>query len=97
MLGGIRPGPNSSKSRWMPWLTGTGYGSLPEDSPAAGLDSALFYNPDGIDPHIPLRRMDYMLDVVSCLAQSQCNPNTKWTPFTSQRLFKASPTSVNTA
>jgi hypothetical protein len=68
MLGGIRQSPNASKSRWMPWLTGTGYGSLPEDSPAAGIDSALLYSPDGMIRVYLFVEWDYMLDVVSMLS-----------------------------
>ena len=69
MLGGIRPSsPNASKIRWMPWLTGTGYGSLPEDSPSAGIDSALLYNPDGMIRIYLFVEWDYMLDVVSMLS-----------------------------
>jgi hypothetical protein len=69
MLGGIRPSShNASKIRWMPWLTGTGYGSLPEDSPSAGIDSALLYNPDGMIRIYLFVEWDYMLDVVSLLS-----------------------------
>ncbi len=69
MLGGIRPGsPYASRSRYMPWLTGTGYGSLPEDSPSAGIDSALTYNPDGLIRIYLFVEWDYMLDVVSLLS-----------------------------
>ena len=69
MLGGIRPtSPNASKSRWMPWLTGTGYGSLPEDSPSTGIDLALTYNPDGLIRVYLFVEWDYMLDVISMLS-----------------------------
>jgi hypothetical protein len=69
MLGGIRPSSlNASKSRWMPWLTGTGYGGLPEDSPSAGIDSALMYNPNGLIRIYLFVEWDYMLDVVSMLS-----------------------------
>jgi hypothetical protein len=69
MLGGIRPSsPNASRSRWMPWLTGTGYGGLPEDSPSAGIDSALVYNPGGMIRVYLFVEWDYMLDVVSMLS-----------------------------
>ncbi len=69
MLGGIRPGsPYASKSRWMPWLTGTGYGSLPEDSPIAGADTALMYSPDGMIRVYLFIEWDYMLDVISMIS-----------------------------
>ena len=89
MLGGIRPSsPYASKSRWMPWLTGTGYGSLPEDSPSAGVDSALLYNPDGMIRVYLFVEWDYMLDVVSHdKRQSKLHTLQRRTPmcFTSYR------------
>lgn len=69
MLGGIRPGsPYASRSRWMPWLIGSGYGTLPEDSPVAGLDSALLYSPDGMIRVYLFIEWDYMLDVISIVS-----------------------------
>ena len=69
MLGGIRPNsPNASKSRWMPWLTGTGYGGLPEDSSAMSMDSSLGFNPDGMIRVYLFVELDYMLDVISMLS-----------------------------
>jgi hypothetical protein len=69
MLGGIRQ--NSlyvSKSRWMPWLTGSGYGSLPEDSPVAGADTSLMSSPDSMIRVYLFVEWDYMLDVISLLS-----------------------------
>ena len=69
MLGGIRPSsPFASKSRWMPWLTGTGYGGLPEDSPSAGAASALLFSPDGMIRVYLFVEWDYMLDVISMIS-----------------------------
>jgi hypothetical protein len=69
MLGGIRPGsPNASKSRWSPWLTGTGYGTLPEDSPFAGENSALLFSPEGMIRVYLFVEWDYMLDVISMIS-----------------------------
>ena len=69
MLGGIRPSsPSASKSKWMPWLTGTGYGGLPEDSPINGMDSALSFNPDGMVRVYLFVERDYMLDVISMIS-----------------------------
>ncbi len=69
MLGGIRPSsPFANKSRWMPWLTGTGYGGLPEDSPLAGMDSALLFSPDGMIRIYLFVERDYMLDVISMIS-----------------------------
>ena len=69
MLGGIRPGsPFASKSRWMPWLTGTGYGGLPEDGPSNGVDSALLFSPDSMIRVYLFVERDYMLDVISMIS-----------------------------
>ena len=69
MLGGIRPNsPFASRSRWMPWLTGTGYGGLPEDSPSNGMDSALLFSPDGMIRVYLFVERDYMLDVISMIS-----------------------------
>jgi hypothetical protein len=69
MISGIRPGtPCASKSRWMPWLTGTGYGSLPEDSPSAGADTSLMFSPDGLIRVYLFVEWDYMLDIVTLIS-----------------------------
>ena len=77
MLGGIRPSsPYASKTRWMPWLTGTGYGGLPEDSPSNGMDSALLFSPDGMIRVYLFVERDYMLDIISMIsARVNCTRN----------------------
>jgi hypothetical protein len=79
MLGGIRPlSPFANKSRWMPWLTGTGYGSLPEDSPSNGMDSKLMCSPDGMIRIYLFVERDYMLDVISMIsARVNCTQNSE--------------------
>ena len=85
MLGGIRPSSKfASKNRWMPWLSGTGYGSLPEDSPLAGTDTALMSRPEGMIRVYLFVEWDYMLDVVSLIsARISCT------------LYRAEPISVS--
>jgi len=69
MLSGIRPSSlYASKSRWMPWLTGTGFGSLPEDGPSAGADATLMSSPDGMIRVYLFVEWDYMLDVISMIS-----------------------------
>ncbi|MCL5949526.1 MAG: ATP-binding protein, partial [Candidatus Bathyarchaeota archaeon] len=69
MLGGIRPSsPYASKSKYMPWLTGTGYGGLPEDSLSNGVDSALLFSPDSMVRVYLFVERDYMLDVISLIS-----------------------------
>jgi hypothetical protein len=69
MLSGIRPGScYASKSRWMPWLPSTGYGSLPEDSPVMGVGTSLVSNPDSLIRVYLFVEWDYMLDIVSLIS-----------------------------
>jgi AAA domain/PD-(D/E)XK nuclease superfamily len=69
MLGGIRPSSAyASKSKYMPWLTGTGYGGLPEDSPSNGVDSALLFSPDSMIRVYLFVERDYMLDIISMIS-----------------------------
>ncbi len=92
MLGGIRPqSPNANKSRWMPWLTGTGYGSLPEDSPSAGTDSPLLYSPDGLIRVYLFVEWDYMLDVVSMLSAKVSCTRYKGEPQQISRVIRSLP------
>jgi hypothetical protein len=68
MLYGIRPdSPHVNKVRAMPWLTGTGYGTLPEDSPQSGAESALTFRPDGMIRVYFYIEWDYMLDILSMI------------------------------
>ena len=77
MLGGIRPNsPNAAKGKYMPWLTGTGYGGLPEDGPSNGVDSALLFRPDSMIRVYLFVERDYMLDVISLIsARVDCTRN----------------------
>lgn len=69
MLYGIRPdSPFAHKAKVMPWLTGAGYGSLPEDSPVAGEDTALSFKPDGMIRVYFHIEWDYMLDILSMVS-----------------------------
>ena len=92
MLGGIRPSSSfANKSRWMPWLTGTGYGGLPEDSPSAGMDSALLFSPDGMIRIYLFVERDYMLDVISMIsARVNCTRN-RGEPLSVSRIIGSLP------
>lgn len=92
MLGGIRPSsPHASKNRWMPWLTGTGYGSLPEDSPVAGADSALLYRPDGLIRVYLFVEWDYMLDVISMISARVSCTRYKGEPLSVSNVIESLP------
>jgi len=70
MISGIRPEScYASKSRWMPWLTGTGYGSLPEDS-LLGADVTLTSNAtaDSLIRIYLFIEWDYILDIISMIS-----------------------------
>jgi hypothetical protein len=72
MLSIIRPSsPNSAKARWMPWLTGSGYGGLPEEAQADGNESL------SIKPNSMIRvyfhiQWDYLLDIAA-MASARVN------------------------
>ncbi len=69
MLSTIRPNsPFANKVRWMPWLTGTGYGTLPEDSPQEGVDTALSFRPDGMVRVYFHIQWDYLLNIISMIS-----------------------------
>ena len=69
MLSGIRPKSQfASKNRWMPWLSRTGYGNLPEDNPIEGADTTLLSRPNGMIRIYLFIEWDYMLDVVSLIS-----------------------------
>ncbi|MBE3116157.1 PD-(D/E)XK nuclease family protein, partial [Candidatus Bathyarchaeota archaeon] len=92
MLGGIRPSsPFASKSRWMPWLTGTGYGGLPEDSPSAGGDLALLFSPDGMIRVYLFVERDYMLDVISMISARVNCTRYKGEPLSVSRVIASLP------
>jgi hypothetical protein len=69
MLSGIRSNSQFAvKSRWMPWLTGSGFGSLPEDSPIEGAETVLMSNPNSMIRVYLFIEWDYMLDVISLIS-----------------------------
>ncbi len=92
MLGGIRPiSPFANRSKWMPWLTGTGYGGLPEDSPLAGIDSALLFGPDSMIRIYIFVERDYMLDVISMISARVNCTRYKGEPFSVSRIIGSLP------
>ena len=69
MLFGIRPGsPHVNRVRSMPWLTGSGYGTLPEDSPREGTDTGLLFRPDGMIRVYFHIQWDYLLNIISMIS-----------------------------
>ncbi len=88
MLSGIRPSsPYANKTRWMPWLTGSGYGTLPEDSPAAGVDIALTSSPDGMIRVYLFVEWDYMLNVISMVSARVSCTRYKGEPLSVSRVI----------
>lgn len=69
MLFGIRPSsPLVNRVRSMPWLTGSGYGTLPEDSPREGADTGLLFRPDGMIRVYFHIQWDYLLNIISMIS-----------------------------
>jgi len=69
MLAGIRPNSQfANKVRWMPWLTGTGYGTLPEDGPQDGTNLALSFRPEGMIRVYFHIQWDYLLNIISIIS-----------------------------
>jgi len=69
MLYGIRPSsPQVNKVKAMPWLTGTGYGTLPEDSPQNGVDTALSFRPDGMIRVYLHVEWDFLQNIISMIS-----------------------------
>jgi len=69
MLYGIRPNsPYVNKVRAMPWLTGTGFGTLPEDSPQNGADTSLSFRPDGMIRVYLHVEWDFLQNIISMIS-----------------------------
>lgn len=69
MLSGIRStSPYANRVRYMPWLSGTGYGTLPEDSPMEGADTNLLFKPDGMIRVYFYVQWDYLVNIISMIS-----------------------------
>jgi len=92
MLFGIRPiSPYANRVRAMPWLTGTGYGTLPEDSPVEGADTTLLFKPDGmlrIYFHI---QWDYLVNIISMITARVSCTRYKGQPISISKIVNAIP------
>ncbi|MDR2203523.1 MAG: AAA family ATPase [Nitrososphaerota archaeon] len=87
MLSGIRPNSRyASKNRWMPWLTSTGYGSLPEDTQSlTDSTTTLTTTPDSMIRIYLFIEWDYMLDIISIIsARINCTRYRSEPPSVSQ-------------
>ena len=92
MLFGIRPdGQNVNKVRSMPWLTGTGYGTLPEDSPQEGANTALLFRPDGMIRVYFHIEWDYMMDILSMVSARVSCTRYRGQPITVTKIVKSLP------
>ena len=92
MLSTIRPNSKfSNRVRWMPWLTGTGYGTLPEDSPQEGADTALSFRPDGMIRVYFHIQWDYLLNIISMISARISCTRYHGQPITISKIVKALP------
>ena len=92
MLYGIHPSsPYTNKVRSMPWLTGTGYGNLPEESPQEGADASLLFNPDGMIRIYFHVQWDYLVNIISMITARVSCTRYKGHPMTVSRIVDAIP------
>jgi hypothetical protein len=92
MLYGIRPSSAYvNRTRSMPWLTGTGYGALPEDSAVDGDESCLLFRPDSMIRIYFHIQWDYMLDVVSMISARISCTRLRGDPVTVSKIITALP------
>ncbi len=92
MLFGIRPdGKYANKVRSMPWLTGTGYGTLPEDSPQDGANTALLFRPDGMIRVYFHIEWDYMIDILSMVTARVSCTRYRGEPITVSKIVSSLP------
>jgi len=92
MLYGIRPSsPCANKVTKMPWLTGTGYGTLPEDSPQLGADTALSFRPESMIRVYFHIEWDYMQDIVSMISARVSCTRYRGEPKTTSKIISRLP------
>ena len=94
MLYRIQPNsPFANRVRAMPWLTGTGYGTLPEDSPQPGVDTALSFRPEGMIRVYFHVEWDYMQDIVSMISARVSCTRYRGQPITTSKIVSRLPES----
>ncbi len=69
MLFGIRPSsPYATRVKSMPWLMGSGYGNMPEDSPQEGDEQGLLFKPNGMIRIYFHIQWDYLQNIISMIS-----------------------------
>ena len=92
MLSTIRPNCQyANKVRWMPWVTSTGYGNLPEDSPKDNEDTSLFFRPDGMIRVYFHVQWDYLLNIISMISARVSCTRYRGPPITLSKIVSALP------
>jgi hypothetical protein len=92
MLATLHPAsPYVNRVRLMPWLTGTGYGTLPEDSSQEGVDTALSFRPDGMLRVYFHIQWDYLLNIISLISARVSCTRYHGQPTTVSRIVDALP------
>jgi hypothetical protein len=81
----------SNNTRWMPWLTGTGYGTLPEDSPREEMETALSFRPDGMLRVYFHIQWDYLLNIISMISARVSCTRSHGEPVTISRIVNVLP------
>ena len=92
MLFGIRPtSPHANRVRAMPWLTGSGYGTLPEDSPVEGADTTLLFKPGGMIRVYFHIQWDYLVNIISMITARVSCTRYKGQPISISKIVNAIP------
>ena len=92
MLNGIHPSsPHVNKVRAMPWLTGTGYGTLPEDSPQNGADTSLSFRPDGMIRVYFHVEWDFLQNIISMISARVSCTRYRGQPISLSKIVTALP------
>ncbi len=98
MLYTVRPNsPFSNQVRYMPWLTGSGYGTLPEDSPQEGEDTAISFRPEGMIRVYFHIQWDYLLNIISMISARVSCTRYRGNPITFSKLVNILPKEQNEA
>lgn len=90
MLSGVHPNnPYASKSRYMPWLTGSGYGSLPDDNLEAEAEGNVWGQKNSLIRVYLFVEWDYLLEVISIISARVTSSRFKGEPLSVSRVIGA--------
>jgi hypothetical protein len=92
MLGTIHPESQfANKTRWMPWFSGSGYGSLPDDNSENQIENGLFSKPNSLIRVYFFVEWDYLLEVISIISARVSCTSFKGESFKVSKVIRALP------